>query len=92
MNPALSAREADAQPKPEKSRRTLVDPVLAFKARCEARALLYYASAMTLHEAVDGLQLAAEGNGLVRSIGQDAVQRMMADAFAIIRKIEVDRW
>jgi hypothetical protein len=47
---------------------------------------------MTLHEAVDGLQLAAEGNGLVRSIGQDAVQRMMADAFAIIRKIEVDRW
>jgi hypothetical protein len=59
-----------------------------FKARCEARALLYYAAELTLHEAVDKLQHAAKNNGLVRKIGQDAVQKIMADAFAVIRKLE----
>jgi hypothetical protein len=65
-----------------------LDPVKVFQARAEARALLYYASEMTLHEAVDGLQLSACESGLVREIGQDNVQKIMADAFAVIRKIE----
>jgi hypothetical protein len=69
-----------------------LDPAAALKARCEARALLYHAGELTLHEAVDGLQQAAEESGLTQSIGQDAVQHIMADAFAVVRKLEGDRW
>jgi hypothetical protein len=59
-----------------------VDPVIAFQARAEARALLYCAGEMTLHEAVDGLQREAQENGPVDAIGQDAVQKILAEAFA----------
>jgi hypothetical protein len=54
---------------------------VAFTARCEARALLYHDGEITLHEAVDGLQLSAVESGLVREIGQDEVQAIMAAAF-----------
>ena len=47
---------------------------------------MYHAGELTLHEAVDGLQHAAEENGLVRMTGQDAVQRLMSDAFAVVRR------
>jgi hypothetical protein len=53
-----------------------------FRALCESRALRW-----RLHEwdwigdAVDPLQKWAEANGLVRLIGQDAVQAIMSDAF-----------
>ena len=57
-----------------------VDPVLAFAARCEARALLFANGALAMHEAVDTLQEAAVASGLVREIGQDAVQAIMAEA------------
>jgi hypothetical protein len=63
----------------------LVDPLTAFAARCKSRALLYRAGEMTLHEAVDGLQEAAERSGLVAHLGQDEVQRLMSDAFAVVR-------
>jgi hypothetical protein len=57
------------------------DPIEVFCARCEARAHLVAAGDFELHEAVDGLQEAVERTGLVTSLGQDAVQAMMAVAF-----------
>jgi hypothetical protein len=58
-----------------------------FRARAEARAHLYAVGEFDLHEAVDALQDAAERTGLVTSIGQDAVQAMMADAFQITEPV-----
>jgi hypothetical protein len=65
-----------------------VDPVEVFKARCEARALLVYACELDPHDAVDVLQDAAMANGLVDTIGQDAVQQMIAAAFVVIRRLD----
>jgi hypothetical protein len=59
----------------------MIDAAEIFRERCEARAFLYAAYDYDLHEAVDALQTAAEANGLIAEIGQDAVQAMMADAF-----------
>jgi hypothetical protein len=59
----------------------LVDPIHAFNARCEARALLWSIGEIDLHSAVDQLQLDAERDGLVERIGQDTVQEIIADAF-----------
>jgi hypothetical protein len=53
-----------------------------FTARCEARAMLFAIGDYTLHDAVDALQAAAVESGLVGEIGQDAVQEIMARAFA----------
>jgi hypothetical protein len=55
-----------------------------FRARAEARAMLHAFGEMTLHEAVDELQAAAETSGLVAEIGQDSVQQIMAEAFAAV--------
>jgi hypothetical protein len=60
---------------------TQFDPVTIFRARCEALALLVEAAEIDLLDAVDMLQSAAESNGLVREIGQDEVQRIIAAAF-----------
>jgi hypothetical protein len=40
------------------------------------------AGELTLHESVDALQVAAVVSGLVDEIGQDAVQLILAEAFA----------
>jgi hypothetical protein len=56
-------------------------PLVVFKARAEARALLVYAGELSLPDAVDALQQAAEAYGLVQSLGQDEVQRLIAEAF-----------
>jgi hypothetical protein len=56
-----------------------------FRARCEARALLFATGELDLHDAVDALQFDAETSGLVREIGQDAVQAIMAQAFGVVR-------
>jgi len=53
-------------------------------ARAEARALLYAAGQLELHDAVDELQTAAVRDGLVVSLGQDEVQRILAEAFSAI--------
>jgi hypothetical protein len=45
----------------------IVDPLQAFEARCEVRAILVRECLMELHEAVDGLQQAAAEYGLRRS-------------------------
>ena len=65
-------------------RHVRVDIVAAFIARAEARALLYAANEFDLHEAVDKLQADAERDGLVAAIGQDEVQRIIAEAFSAV--------
>ena len=60
-------------------------PTDVFKARAEARAVLFSAGELDLHEAVDPLQAAAIASGLVDAIGQDAVQAIMAEAFGRAR-------
>jgi hypothetical protein len=61
-------------------------PTDIFIARAEARAALFAAGELDLHEAVDGLQAAGVASGLVVSIGQDAVQAIMAAAFREARR------
>lgn len=53
-----------------------------FRARCEAKAMLYAAGEIDLIEAVDELQRSAAESGLVAEHGQDVVQQVMARAFA----------
>lgn len=64
------------------NKRTHPSPLEVFEARCEVRALLYAVGEITLHDAVDELQAAAIDTGVVAEIGQDAVQAIMAAAFA----------
>jgi hypothetical protein len=56
-----------------------------FIAHAEARAILWAACEFDLHEAVDALQAAAVASDLVAQLGQDEVQRLMAEAFAAVR-------
>jgi hypothetical protein len=65
--------------------RRLADPVAVFRARASARAHLWANCYYTLHEAVDVLQAAAVATGLVDQLGQDEVQRILAEAFAPYR-------
>ena len=66
-----------------------IDPLAAFKARAEARALLWTCCEFDLHEAVDVLQADAERAGLIDQLGQDRVQQIIADAFHSFRAHEV---
>lgn len=52
-----------------------------FAERCEARALLWAAGQLSLHDAVHKLQFDAVRTGLVREFGQDEIQLLMAKAF-----------
>ena len=58
-----------------------VDLLDAFAERSQSRALLWSISELTLHDAVDQLQADAVRDGLVKQIGQDAVQNILARAF-----------
>jgi hypothetical protein len=58
-----------------------VDLVDAFTDRAGARAYLWSIGQYELHEAVDELQFDAKLSGLIKCIGQDAVQQIMAAAF-----------
>jgi hypothetical protein len=57
--------------------------VAVFVARAEARAMLWQAGELDLHQAVDELQAAAERASLVAELGQDKIQRIIADSFAL---------
>jgi hypothetical protein len=57
-----------------------------FRARCEARALLYHTGEFDLHEAVDALQADAVASGLVAEVGQDTVQAIMTAVFRAARR------
>ena len=52
-----------------------------FRERAEARATLVANGLMTLIEAVDTLQAAAERDGLVAQYGQDEIQQILSEAF-----------
>jgi hypothetical protein len=58
------------------------DPLAVLELRAWARAYLWSIGELTLQEAVDVLQHDAERSGLVAQIGADAVQRILAFAFA----------
>jgi hypothetical protein len=60
----------------------VTDPLASFIARAKAKTLAWKAGEISLHDAVDGLQQAAEAFGLVIELGQDAVQAIMVEAFA----------
>jgi hypothetical protein len=62
-----------------------VDPLLVFVARAEARALLWQAGELTLHDATDELQAVTERDGLIEQIGQDTVQQILAHIFGQVR-------
>jgi hypothetical protein len=72
----MTAAAARAQPAARPS------ALAVFIARASARATLWQCGELTLHDAVDDLQAAAVRDGLVDHIGQDEVQRIIADAFA----------
>jgi hypothetical protein len=63
-----------------------VTAVDIFRARSEARALLWQAGVFDLGEAVDVLQAAAVASGVMIEFGQDAVQAIMAEAFEKVRQ------
>jgi hypothetical protein len=63
-----------------------IDPLAVFKARAEARALLWKCCEIDLHDAVDVLQADAERDGLIDQLGQDRVQQIIADAFHGVRQ------
>jgi hypothetical protein len=79
VNSARVSRPAVASDRPA------VSPADIFIARAEARALLWQANEIELQEAVDVLQAAAEAGGLVAELGQDRVQRILAEAFGAVR-------
>jgi hypothetical protein len=66
---------------PVRQQQLRIAPLEVFRARAEARALLWQAGEFDLHEAVDVLQAAAVRDGLIDAIGQDAVQAIIAEAF-----------
>ncbi len=49
--------------------------------RAQVGAFLWWQYQMEIDEAVDELQAYAERSGLVRDIGQDRIQQIIADAF-----------
>jgi hypothetical protein len=63
-----------------------VDLLDAFIERAAARALLWHAGEYELAEAVDKLLHDAERDGLVDELGEDGVQRIIANAFASFRE------
>lgn len=69
---------------PQEARNT-ISPVDVFRARAEARAVLFAAGELDLQEAVDALQAAAIATAVIAAIGQDAVQAIMASAFGAVR-------
>jgi hypothetical protein len=56
-------------------------PCRVFRLRCQAHALLVREGYSDFHEAVDCLQKAAVFTEVVKHLGQDAVQAIMAESF-----------
>jgi hypothetical protein len=65
--------------------RTAVSLPVLLRARAEARALLWQCGEFDLPTAVDALQAFAVETGMLDQIGQDAVQRILRDAFHSVR-------
>lgn len=59
-----------------------------FRERCQARALLWALGELSMPEAVDALHEWSVGRGLVRELGQDKVQALIAEEFSKVRSHE----
>jgi hypothetical protein len=81
----LHTGDAGSPRAPSACEQPTVSPLAVLIARAEARALLWQAGELDLHEAVDELQAAAKDLGLVHEVGQDAVQAIIARAFEVVR-------
>jgi hypothetical protein len=57
-------------------------PIVVFRERCEARAVLVSNGLMDLQTAVDGMQEVAAAQGLLKQFGQDRIQEILAESFA----------
>jgi hypothetical protein len=68
-----------------------VDLLDAFTERASARAYLWAIGEYEMAEAVDQLQADTERDGLVKRIGQDGVQAILASAFRPYREAETVR-
>jgi hypothetical protein len=79
-----------------KGAQRLADPIEVYGALCRSRSYRYVTGELTLHESVDYLQAAATKLALVDTIGQDAVQEIIAAVFGPIRearkRVETDQW
>jgi hypothetical protein len=60
-----------------------VAPVLVLRARAEARSLLFHCGEFTLGEALDPLFAYAHKAGLVKTLGTEAIEDIVYDAFGI---------
>jgi len=78
---AAAGRQLDAVENSQRAGKRLANPLEVFAARCQARAQLWCAGEFELRDAVDALQAAAIKLGLIQKLGQDAVQRIMAEPF-----------
>jgi hypothetical protein len=67
----------------------MIDLLEVFQARCESRAMLWQIGECDFHDAIDELQVAAEQYELPERIGQDAVQAIIAEAFAAVLDPEI---
>jgi hypothetical protein len=54
--------------------------------RAWARATLWQANELPLHDAVDALQASAVASGLVDQLGQDRAQEIVAKAFEVVQQ------
>jgi len=70
-----------AMPKPWRRPDSLPAPLDVLTTRAWARAYLWANGEMEMAEAVDALEEYAHTSGLVRKLGQDAVQAIIAAAF-----------
>ena len=94
--PQFSRPDRKAVRSPERGRRAVtvaarklaarpIPAIEVFELRAWARAYLWSIGEYSLHEAVDVLQHDAVRTGLVAAIGQDQVQRILADTFVNVR-------
>jgi hypothetical protein len=83
MGRAMTASAAiDKAGGPPDHQKTRASPLVVWLERVEARALLVSHGDMDLQTAVDGLQEVAAAQGLVKALGQDQIQQLMAESFA----------
>ena len=80
-----AARKLAHSSNPTKKHAARPSALAVFTARCEARAKLWQAGELDLHDAVDALQAAAVRDGVIATLGQDAVQEIISKAFGVVR-------
>ena len=83
--PSTPKTEFSQQAGRKKKPAAKVSALSAFRLRCEARALLVAEGVLDFQTAVDELQISAVKSSIIDVVGQDAVQVIMAAAFAKVR-------